>query len=171
MSEPFIGEIRMFGFDFAPRGWAFCNGQLQSIVQNQALFALLGTTYGGNGTTTFALPDLRGRTPLHFGQGPGLTPRTRGEVLGVENVSLTSLQLPQHAHALAASDAPADRSDPSGAVPARTASPIWRSGAATPVATGTTSLPAGGAQPHPNLMPCLAVQFAIALQGIFPSRS
>lgn len=171
MSQQFLGEIRMFAFDFPPRGWALCNGQLLSIAQNSALFALLGTTYGGNGVNTFALPNLQGRVPVHVGQGPGLTPRAQGEVLGAESVTLFASQMPQHAHALAASDALADRTDPSGAVPARAGSPLWRSGAVTPLATGANSLPAGGAQPHANMMPFLVVQFAIALQGVFPSRN
>lgn len=170
MADPFVAEIRMFPFNFAPTGWAWCDGQLLPISQNTALFSLLGTTYGGNGVTTFALPDLRGRTPIHAGQGAGLTVRPLGAQLGTENVTLAVSQLPAHGHALAASDAVADRSDPSGAVPARAASPVWRTGAATPAAIGTQSLPAGGNQPHPNLMPFLTLQFAIALQGIFPSR-
>src|SRR5690606_5156315 len=98
MSEPFLGEIRMVGFNFAPRGWAFCQGQLLSIAQNSALFSLLGTMYGGNGTTTFALPDLRGRSPVGMGNGPGLTPITQGELAGTENVTLLSTQMPMHTH-------------------------------------------------------------------------
>src|SRR6185503_14662217 len=116
MSEPFIGEIIMFAGNFAPRGWAFCEGQLLSIAQNSALFSILGTTYGGDGQTTFALPDLRGRAPMQWGQGPGLTPRFLGESSGAENVTLISTQMPAHTHALNASGAQGDAPTPSGTV-------------------------------------------------------
>lgn len=169
MAEPFLSEIRMFSFNFAPRGWALCNGQLLPIAQNQALFALLGTTYGGNGTTNFALPDLRGRVPIHEGAGPGLTPRLLGERFGVESVTLLEAQLPQHAHAQAAVAAAATATSPASTLPAQALSPLWRAGAATPVATGVASNPTGGSQPHPNMMPFLTINFCIALQGLFPS--
>jgi microcystin-dependent protein len=171
MAEPFLSEIRMFSFGFAPRGWALCNGQLLPINQNQALFALLGTTYGGNGTTNFALPDLRGRVPIHEGQGAGLTPRALGERVGAEAVTLTTAQMPQHAHAQAARAVAADSANPASVLPAQAQSPIWRAGASTPVATGVASTVAGGSQPHSNMMPFLTIGFAIALQGIFPSQN
>jgi microcystin-dependent protein len=171
MAEPFLSEIRMFSFGFAPRGWALCNGQLLPINQNQALFALLGTTFGGNGTTNFALPDLRGRVPIHEGQGAGLSARSLGERVGNEAVTLVAAQMPQHAHAQAARAVAADALNPASALPAQAQSPIWRAGAPTPVATGVVSTTTGGSQPHPNMMPFLAINFGIALQGIFPSQT
>lgn len=173
MSEPFIGEIRMVGFNFAPTGWALCNGQLMSIAQNQALFALLGTTYGGDGVQTFGLPDLRGRAPLHFGQGPGLTPRTQGEKSGSEVVTLLQNQMPAHNHLLNAAGTAGNVSSPQNALPAAsddgstpysTANPTITM---NPLATGIT----GGSQPHENMPPYLVVNFVIALNGIFPSRN
>lgn len=170
MSEPFLGEIRMVSFDFPPRGWALCNGQLLPINQNQALFALLGTTYGGNGQTNFALPSMQGRTPLHFGAGPGLSDRLQGEVLGSETVTLLAAQLPTHSHPRAVCDSAAALTSAASTIPARTAAPIYRSSALALVPTGVASLPSGGSQPHPNMMPFLTISFIIALQGIFPSR-
>ena len=170
MAEPFIAEIRLFSFNFPPRGWALCNGQLLPINQNQALFSLLGTTYGGNGIVNFALPDLRGRVPIHEGLGPGLTPRALGERIGAESVTLTAAQLPQHAHAQAAVGSTATTTSPASTLPAQSDSPIWRSGGA-PVPTGVQSASTGGSQPHQNMMPFLAINFCIALQGIFPSQS
>lgn len=170
MSEPFLSEIRMFSFDFPPRGWARCDGQLLPIAQNQALFFLLGTTYGGNGQTNFALPDLRGRVPIHEGQGPGLTNRVLGQSLGAQSVTLSSAELAQHAHPQAARSASADLTTPASTLPAQAQSPIWRAGAATTVSTGNVSTTAGQGQPHDNVMPFLVVSFAIALQGLFPSE-
>ena len=176
MSEPYIGEIRMFGGNFAPTGWALCDGQLLSIAQNSALFSILGTTFGGNGQTTFALPDLRGRVPMHWGQGPGLTPRTIGESSGSETVTLLSTQMPAHTHTLNANSGQGDSFTPPGAVPAgavdSTQQPlnIYSSTINTtmnPAAIGA----AGGSQPHQNMQPYLCVTFIIALQGIYPSRS
>jgi microcystin-dependent protein len=171
MSEPFLGEIRTFGFNFAPRGWAFCNGQLLSISQNTALFSLLGTFYGGNGQTTFALPDLQGRVGIHQGQGPGLSPYELGEVSGSETVTLTSAQMPTHSHQVVANATTATSGRTAGNVPARTSGNSY---AAAPDGTdmnagmiGTT----GGSQPHTNLQPFLVLNFCIALQGIFPSRN
>ena len=176
MSEPFVAEIRIFAGNFAPFRWAFCNGQLMPISQNTALFSLLGTTYGGNGQTTFALPDLQGRAPMHPGSGPGLTPRDLGETGGSDQITLTPNQMPPHTHGLQASSATATSSDPTGnllASPA--ANPKFTSlysnavgGAAlSPSALST----AGGGQPHNNLQPYLALSFIIALQGVFPARN
>src|SRR3954465_3180869 len=119
MAEAFIGELRLFGFNFAPRGWAMCSGQILPIAQNTALFSLLGTMYGGNGQTTFALPDLRGRAPAHVGQGPGLSPKTQGEVAGEETHTLIATEMPAHAHAQPASSAQQDTNRPENAVPAK----------------------------------------------------
>jgi microcystin-dependent protein len=171
VSEPFLGEIRMFGFNFAPQGWAFCNGQLLPISQNTALFSLLGTQYGGNGQTTFALPDLRGRVAIHQGQGPGLSNYVIGQVSGTENTTLTSGQMPQHAHGVVANASPASSGRPDGAVPARASGDIY---AAAPDGTAMNAGMigvAGGSQPFNNLQPFLVVTFCIALQGIFPSRN
>lgn len=171
MSEPFISEIRMFGFDFPPRGWAFCDGQILSIAQNTALFSLLGTTYGGNGQSTFALPDLRGRTPLHFGQGSGLQPRNLGELGGTETQTLLPAQLPAHNHALTAAAA-ANTGEPGAARPATGEVRAFRESvsATVPMAADAVA-PSGGTQPHPNMQPSLVVNFSIALEGIFPSRN
>lgn len=166
--EPFIGQIMMFAGNFAPRGWAFCNGQLLSIAQNTALFSILGTTYGGDGKTTFALPDLRGRAPLHWGHGPGLSNRNLGESGGQEAVTLTVDQMPAHGHALNASDAAANVRQPTNAVLAQSESYTQSRPDVTlnPAAIGNT----GGNLPHPNMQPFLGISFIIALQGIFPSR-
>lgn len=175
MSNPFVAEIRMFGFNFAPRGWALCNGQILPIAQNTALFSLLGTTYGGNGQTTFGLPNLQGRAPLHPGQGPGLSAYSLGQVGGTETVTLTQNQLPSHTHALNGITAPPPAT---GTVPDATVGLGRASGgnaygaAANLVSMSPQSLPPqGGNQPHNNLMPYLAVNFCIALQGIFPARN
>ena len=167
MSEPFLGEIKMGGWNFAPRGWALCNGQLLSIAQNTALFSLLGTTYGGNGQTTFALPNLQGRVPMHWGNGPGLTPRVIGEVDGSETVTLMSTQIPAHNHALQGADEATTKS-PANAVPAFASTPTYNP--AANLAMTPTGI-AGGSQPHENMQPSLAVTFVIALEGIFPSRN
>jgi microcystin-dependent protein len=174
--EPFIGEIRMFGGNFAPRGWAFCDGQLLPIAQNTALFSLLGTMYGGDGRTTFGLPDLRGRFPMHPGTGPGLSPRTQGEKDGAEQVTLTLAQIPAHTHsAEVAADSTIGASDqPRGALPARNASATPGYGTDPNVRMDSAMVrlaPAGGGQPHNNMPPFHTVNFIIALQGIFPSRN
>lgn len=179
--EPFIGQIIMVGFNFEPKGWAFCNGQLLSIAQNQALFALLGTTYGGDGRTTFALPDLRGRCAIGMGQGPGLSRREQGERAGAEHVTLLPQQLPAHTHALSAYNAAGTVSDPSGAVIANNQVTIER-GNTVPASAFVQSAPntvmhpqaiqpAGGSQPHENMQPYMAMNYIIALQGIFPPRN
>ncbi|HEY6942979.1 phage tail protein [Dokdonella sp.] len=171
MSAPFLGEIRMFGCNFAPRGWMFCNGQLLPIQQYTAVFALLGTYYGGNGTTNFALPDLRGRAPMAYGDGPGLTPRVIGETSGVENVSLLSTEMPVHTHAMGAQATRADRANATGASFAQSATPIYSTGAPSAALSPVSVSLAGGGQPHNNMQPFLAVNFCIAVNGIFPSRS
>lgn len=169
-AEPYIAEIMIFGGNFDVRGYALCNGQLLSIAQNTALFAILGTTYGGNGQTTFGLPDLRGRFPMHFGQGPGLSPRSLGEQSGQETVTLLSSQMPAHAHTSPASSAAGTTDAPSGAYPARPASSIPTYGGSPDVAMGVGGV-AGGSQPHDNMPPYLALNFQIALEGIFPPRN
>lgn len=171
MSEPFVGEIRMFAGNFAPRGWAFCDGQLLAVSQNDALFSLLGTIYGGDGRTTFGLPDLRGRIPIHAGTGPGLSPRRLGGKGGAEKVTLTVNQLPSHTHAMQASSDPATTPNPQGAV-------LSESLTSTPYIQDTqlVSLSSesitnvGGSRSHTNLMPFLCIHFIIALVGIYPSR-
>jgi len=177
MVDPFLGSIMMFGGTFAPVGWAFCDGTILSIAQNTALFSLLGTTYGGNGTTNFALPDLRGKVPIHFGQGPGLSNRSLGELSGSENETLISSQMPAHGHpggpAAGASSQPATATDPAGRV---FAVPNDGSNAYSNTANGQlgggANLPSdGGGQPHSNLQPYLCINFCIATQGIFPSRN
>ena len=174
MAEPFIGEIKIFAGDFAPRGWAMCAGQLLPIASNQALFAILGTTYGGDGRVNFGLPDLRGRAPLHWGQGPGLPAVTLGERAGAESVTLLGSQLPAHSHPVQASADLAGATSAAGAllgakgrggVDAYTAA-----GPLTPLAPGSVAA-SGGSQPHPNMQPSLAMNFIIALQGIFPPRA
>ena len=175
MSEPFVGEIRMFAGNFAPRGWAFCDGQLLAVSQNDALFSLLGTIYGGDGRTTFGLPDLRGRIPLHEGTGPGLSQRRLGSKGGAENDTLTVNQLASHTHTPMASNNQSEsttlngmvigRVEPDAAMftqtkPANQSQPLING-----VVTNT-----GGSQPHTNLMPTLCINFIIALVGIYPSR-
>jgi len=179
MSEPFVGEIRMFGGNFAPRNWAFCDGQLLQISQNDALFSLLGTIYGGDGRTTFGLPDLRSRLPLHQGHGAGLTPRNIGSGGGTEQETLNPNEMPSHSHAFQASGLPADAGYPAAAVVADTE---ITGGTSTYYNTGTPAAPdtafpdgtlgnTGGSQSHTNLMPFQCVNFIIALFGIFPSRT
>ncbi len=171
--DAFLGEIRMFGFNYAPAGWAFCNGQLLSIQQNAALFALLGTQYGGNGTTNFPLPDLRGRFPMHFGQGPGLTDKLMGERLGSPTTSVQTTNLPQHSHpfSLNASSGLATQVSPAGGVlAAGLGTGEARFAAETGDVTAMNTGVAGGSQPLSVQNPYLVVNFCIALQGIFPSR-
>lgn len=172
MSEPFVGEIKMFAGNFAPRGWALCDGQLLAISQNDALFSLLGTIYGGDGRTTFGLPDLRGRVPVHQGSGPGLIPRAIGGHFGTERETLTVNQLPSHRHPSASTNA-AVLGSPAGSLVGSTGSiGIYASGAPSVSMDPETDLePAGGGQGHNNLMPFLCVNFIIALFGIYPSRS
>ncbi|MFF0290717.1 phage tail protein [Streptomyces sp. NPDC005262] len=169
MSEPYLGEIRLVGFNYAPDGWALCNGQLLPISQNTSLFTLLGTLYGGDGLTTFALPDLRGRLPMHQGQGLGLSPRTIGESGGAETVALTTDQIPSHTHTLTGSAARQDTDLVSGATPTKggyytTQTPTVGMHPAAIAATG-------GGRPHTNLQPFLCVNFIIALVGLYPSQA
>ena len=173
MSQPFIGEIRMFGGNFAPQSWAFCSGQLVAISQNEALFSLLGTTYGGDGQNTFALPDLRGRVPVHRGQGPGLSSYDLGEVGGVETVSLLTEQLPAHNHALVASTGTASpTSEPGGSVTAAASAPLYVEPPAALAGMSSQAIAsAGGTQPHDNVAPFLCVSFIICLEGIYPARN
>jgi len=173
--EPYLGQLMLVGFNFAPQGWALCNGQILSIAQNTALFSLLGTTYGGNGVTTFALPDLRGRAPLHFGQGPGLSNYTQGEASGTETVTLLQTQIPAHNHTIAANSNTGTGSDPSGAIPAAFGTSLPPEGPWTTSGANTTLAPSavgvtGGSQPHSNMQPFLVLNWIIATEGIFPSR-
>lgn len=174
MSEPFIGEIRMFAGTFAPRGWAFCDGQLLAVSQNDALFSLLGTIYGGDGRTTFGLPDMRGRIPVHAGAGPGLSQRRLGAKDGSEQVSITVNQIPSHSHLSQehATSHKADSSDPAGNIPARSVA-ITPYASAVPNGNMASSAisHAGETRPHTNLMPFLCIHFIIALVGIYPSRT
>jgi microcystin-dependent protein len=176
--DPFLGEIRMVGFNFAPSGWALCNGQTMSIQQYAALFSLLGTTYGGNGTTNFNLPNLQGRVPIHPGSGAGLSPYVIGQNGGTENVTLLSNQMPTHNHLVNVNSQPGINANPTNGILAETAtadrSPVLTHTYTTAAATGTLAPSAvsiaGGNQSHPNIQPYLTVNFIIALVGIFPSR-
>lgn len=177
MSEPFIAEIRIFAGNFAPRGWAFCNGQLLPISQNTALFSLIGTTYGGNGQTTTALPDLQGRAPVHPGVGPGLTARRLGERGGVESVTLTEAQIPNHNHSLMASQ---EETEFDGTPDATSAATGVVEGGKEIYTNDTSSLTplssdavaqSGGSQAHNNMQPYITVSYIIALVGLYPSRS
>ncbi|BCX49741.1 microcystin dependent MdpB family protein [Haloferula helveola] len=172
MSEPYVGEIKMFAGNFAPRGYALCDGQLLSISQNDALFSLLGTIYGGDGRTTFGLPDLRGRLPVHYGSGPGLTNRNIGSKGGAQSVTLTVNQLPSHTHG-GAVHCPdnAETTVPVGAVPARPGHDLYIDDAPDTSLNSAAVTNTGGSQSHDNLMPSLCVNFIIALVGIYPSRT
>lgn len=174
MADPFVAEIRIFPFNFAPRGWAWCDGQLLPLSQNTALFSLLGTTYGGNGKSNFALPDLQGRAPMHPGQGPGLSLHDLGETGGSDTVSLLESEIPAHSHALRAvnDDADLQLPDPSASL-AKSSNANFYNASATNLAAmaGETLAPAGGDQPHNNLQPYLTFYFCIALQGVFPPRT
>lgn len=173
MAERYIGEIRMFSGNFAPLGWAMCNGQLLPIAQNTALFSILGTTYGGNGKTNFALPDLRQRIPMHAGAGPGLSPRDLGEQGGEATATLSALELPSHSHGMTASSATATVQSPANgllAKPVTISAPYHDAAAVAPSPAGPLGT-TGGSGPHNNLQPYLVVNFIIALTGIFPPRS
>jgi len=171
LSEPFLAEVRIVGFNFAPRGWAFCDGQILPINQNQSLYSLLGTTYGGDGRTSFALPDLRGRTPIHVGRSNGGEGHTLGQKSGEETHTLSANEMPQHTHVEVADSAPANQPTPGGHVLARTTDNIYgpKSGSSTLDAGSIFNV--GGGQAHDNMQPYLAVNFCIALQGLFPSRN
>lgn len=167
MSDAYLGSIILFAGNFAPRGYALCQGQTFSIAQNSALFAILGTTYGGNGTSTFQLPDLRGRVPIGTGQAPGLSSQVLGQSGGTETVTLTANQLPTHTHPLSATNAAADSTNPIGAIPAKGGS--YSKG--TPSGAAASSGPTGGNQAHSNMQPTLALNYIICVQGLFPSRN
>ena len=176
MADPFVAEIRIFPFNFAPKGWAFCNGQLLPISQNTALFSLLGTTYGGDGKSTFALPDLQGRAPMHPGQGQGLSLHDLGEESGVEFVTLLQSEMPLHAHGVGrASTAVADSAVPENSVWAqasagRGTAAAYIAGPATGKVNQFSLTLTGGGLPHNNMQPYLTFNFCIALQGVFPAR-
>ena len=171
--EPILGEIRMFAGNFAPTGWAFCQGQLLPIAQNQALFSLLGTTYGGDGRTTFALPDLRGRVPVGFGQGPGLSNRVIGEQFGSELVTLNINQMPSHNHTVNAVTTEGNLNLPTNSLPANTKAldKEYSDANANTTMKATMVNPTGGNQPFGVTQPSLGVNFIIALQGIYPTRN
>lgn len=171
--DPFIGEIRMFAGNYPPRGWTFCDGQMMSIAQNTALFSILGTTYGGNGQTNFALPDLRGRVPIHAGQGPGLTNRTLGEKAGTETYILNSNQMPSHSHTVRAVSAEGNQNTPANNLPADTKLLDKEYSNSTGNVSMNPAMlsSAGGNQPFPLMQPYTAVNFIIALEGIYPPRN
>lgn len=168
MAEPFIGQLMCVGFNFAPRGYAFCNGALIAISQNSALFSLLGTMYGGDGRTTFGLPDLRGRVPLGMGQGPGLQDYVQGQVAGTETVTLITTQIPAHNHTVNANSGDANEGSPANAFPS--GGGAYNSAANVAMNPGMIGQ-AGGNQPHQNMQPFQVLNWIIALQGIFPPRS
>lgn len=172
MATPFIGEIRLFAGNFAPLGWFFCHGQLLAIADHDTLFVLIGTIYGGDGQTTFALPDLRGQVPVHQGSGAGLTARLIGERGGAETVTLSTAQLPAHQHTQVGTLAPASAAaGPGGGVLAATAINVYGSGAPNVALAPAAIAPAGGGQPHDNMAPFLALNYIIAAFGIFPSQA
>lgn len=172
MADPFVAEIRIFPFNFAPRGWAWCDGQLLPLSQNTALFSLLGTTYGGNGKSNFALPDLQGRAPMQPGQGPGLSLHDLGETGGSETVSLLESEIPSHSHGVQFSENPGERNNPASNYYSIPDSGRIYVGASNLVnMNGNMLAPAGGDQPHNNMMPYLTFYFNIALQGVFPPRT
>lgn len=174
MSEPFTAEIRIFAGNFAPRGWAFCDGQLLPIAQNTALFSLIGTTYGGDGRTNMGLPNLQGRAPMHPGRGPGLTARRLGQRVGAETVTLSEAQIPQHSHTARAAVAVADVTTPSNSTALTRSHPLpayqtETSNNLVDMASSTLAT-TGGGQAHTNLQPFLSLHFIIALVGLYPSR-
>ena len=171
MADPFIAEIRIFAGNYSPRGWAFCNGQLLPIAQNTALFSLLGATYGGDSQSTFALPDLQGRAPMHPGQGPGLSPRSLGEQGGVESVTLLEQEMPQHTHPLRGVAAPANATSPGGGAIAQAGDGTHLFGGAPGASMAPdTGGGTGGGLPHTNMQPFLTLNYIIALQGVYPQR-
>jgi len=173
VADPFVAEIRIFPFNFAPKGWAFCDGQLLPLSQNTALFSLLGTTYGGDGRSTFALPNLQGNVPMHPGQGPGLSLYDLGQIGGSDTVTLIESEIPAHSHSASAANTDRSRRNvPTGNILAQTdAQDSLYGPAANLQGMGAQSLaPAGGDQPHNNLQPYLTFNFCIALQGVFPPR-
>jgi microcystin-dependent protein len=176
MSEPFLAEVRIFGFNFAPRGWAFCNGQILPINQNQSLYSLLGTTYGGDGRTSFALPDLRGRTPIHVGASPGGSNHTLGSKGGQENQALTVAELPTHTHGMIGTSATANAPGPGNNLLAQTSTGVAEIYSSGPSALNQQANSGaignqGGGQGHENMQPYITLTYCIALQGLFPSRN
>lgn len=173
MADPFVAEIRIFPFNFAPKGWAFCDGQLLPISQNTALFSLLGTTYGGDGKSNFALPNMQGNAPMHPGQGPGLSLHDLGEAGGSETVTLLTSEIPAHFHNLRAAASTGTKSVPSANVLAKTsgATPYAVPGSPLVAMAAGALNPAGGDQPHNNMQPYLTLNFCIALQGVYPPRT
>lgn len=172
MADPFVAEIRIFPFNFAPQGWAFCDGQLLPLSQNTALFSLLGTTYGGNGKSNFALPNLQGNAPMHPGQGPGLSLHDLGETGGSETVTLLESEIPSHSHTMMASTQLALENFPTSQNVAQGDGVNLYANATALVSMSDNAMaPAGGDQPHNNLMPYLTLNFCIALQGVFPPRT
>ena len=170
MADPFVAEIRIFPFNFAPKGWAFCNGQLMPLSQNTALFSLLGTTYGGDGKSTFSLPNLQGSAPMQPGQGPGLSLHDLGEQSGTETVTLLVSEIPVHTHSFSQSIRPSDNISPGG-FGLGTGNNIYAAAANLQAMAFQALPPAGGSQPHNNMMPYLTCNFCIALQGVFPPRT
>jgi microcystin-dependent protein len=171
MGTPFVGEIRMVGFNFAPVGWAFCDGSLIPISENDTLFNLIGTTYGGDGQQTFALPDLRSRIPLHAGTGPGLSTRILSEVGGVETVTLIANQIPSHSHAPQAQSGGGNQSSPSNGIWANSGQGQYSTDTPTLALKATLVGQTGGSQPHDNMMPYTVINFIISLFGVYPSQS
>jgi microcystin-dependent protein len=173
--DPFVAEIRIFPFNFAPKGWAFCDGQILPLSQNTALFSLLGTTYGGDGKSNFALPNMQGNAPMHPGQGPGLSLHDLGETGGSETVSLLESEIPSHSHSLMCLAAPANRTAPGGNSFAKASGTApYVTGSPTPSLVNFSDnavAPAGGDQPHNNMQPYLTLNFCIALQGVYPPRT
>jgi len=174
--DPFVAEIRIFPFNFAPKGWAFCDGQILPLSQNTALFSLLGTTYGGDGKSNFALPNMQGNAPMHPGQGPGLSLHDLGETGGSDTVSLLESEIPSHSHGLMASAQPATRTGPANnslaRIPTAGSTPyLAPAGAPLVSMSGNSIAPAGGDQPHNNMQPYLTLNFCIALQGVYPPRT
>jgi microcystin-dependent protein len=175
MADPFVAEIRIFPFNFAPKGWAFCDGQLLPLSQNTALFSLLGTTYGGDGKSNFALPNMQGNAPMHPGQGPGLSLHDLGETGGSQTVSLLESEIPSHPHVMSASGDVADNNNPANAMLAK---PVGRgnnlyitNNSPLSALSDNALAPAGGDQPHNNMQPYLTLNFCIAMQGVFPPRT
>jgi microcystin-dependent protein len=171
VADPYLAEIRIFAGSFAPKGWALCNGQLIPISQNTALFSLLGTNYGGDGKSTFALPNLQGSAPMHQGQGPGLTDRVVGEIVGEQTVTLLESEMPSHTHQLVATNQPAQLPDPSSHALARANANAYvqSPGSFTSMSPNSIAM-TGGSLPHNNMSPFLTLNFIIAMQGVFPPR-
>ena len=171
MSEPFLAEVRMVGFNFAPRGWAFCDGQILPINQNQSLYSLLGTTYGGDGRTSFALPDMRGRTPIHVGRSNGGQDHLLGQKSGEETHTLSGAEMPQHTHVAQATNNPSADDNPTGKVLGQASLPLYAAYNSPNTMGSGMVANVGGGQAHDNMQPYLVVNFCIALQGLFPSRN